>query len=650
MKKKLVLLSIVSILTLVGCNRGKSEEQYDIPEEEKIEYVEGKYIVEEGLSTYYVVTTKNPLQKELVAAQEFVYFMKEATGVDIPIVNEREVKGSYHYISLGNTTQFKKAFSDFDYSKVNNRLSAYYINTQNDNIYIVCGNDYRGYGVLYGVYDLLHDLVGYQYYHDTEIYFEEKTTVNLINYKNKFVYPSFDGRSISTLYTMNNAVHGQRLRILNNSRGGEWNRAVYGHNHIQLLLAPWELDENGVEYGKSHPDWFIDPSMPNPGDSVRGSMIENGFCYTAGHELEHVIAQRLVKYIHNEPESIYIMIAHEDTSRTCDCDRCRAAMEEWGGTPCGLQIDFTNHIIEECEEWLKENEPGREVQYLMFSYHATRKPPVKKDANGNYIPYSDRVLPHEKMRVFYAPIRANYAFPFSSPVNTEYFEDLDAWSAVAKNKIFMYLYDLNTKNYFVNFNNFGAVSDMYRKCQEIGATYMLTQGVSDTNTCCFDEMRSYVESSLMWDTRRSYEALADDFMHHFYKDAYSHMKEMYELVRDRYAYYTELVQQSTGEIGSNSLASAGMYPYHLVRKLDDCIKGALKDIEHLEFENYSLFTTLKNRVMKEYISVIYLKMMYYRSYYSESEIQQMIDDFNFYTQLFGIIRKGEGVPIGNLFN
>lgn len=647
MNKKFIL-PIITILALTSCKQ-KTEEIFEEDPVEEIEYVDGKFVVEEGLSTYYVVTSKNPQPKETVAAQEFTYFMKEATGVDIPVINDRDIKTSSNYISLGNTNQFKAAFPDFDYSKIDNRLSAYYIATKDNNIYLVTSDDYKGYGVLYGVYDLLHDLVGYEYYHDTEIYLDRTQTVKLVNYKNKFVYPSFDGRSISSLYLMSNSVHGQRLRIINNSRGEEWNRAVYGHNHIQLLLAPWDLDENGVKYGESHPDWFADPSMPNPGGNIRGSMINNAFCYTAGHELEHLLAQKLIKYIHNEPNSIYIMIAHEDTKLVCTCNRCKTALEEWGGSTCGLQIDFTNHIIEECEAWLKENEPGREVQYLMFSYHSSILPPVKKDSNGNYVPYSSRVIPHEKMRVFLAPIGANFAFPFSSPVNKEYDDILEGWSAVAKNQITMYLYELNTKNYFVNFNNFGAVTEMYRRCQEIGATYMLSQGVSDTNSCCFSEMRNYVQSKLMWDVSRSYEDLADDFMKHFYKDAYLDMKEMYELARDRYAYYQELVQQSTGQIGSNALASAEMYPFPLVRRLDDCIKNALEKISYLQTENYSLYETLKNRVMKEYISVIFLKMMYYHAYYSESEVNQMIDDFNFYTQLFGITHKGEGIPIGDLF-
>ena len=649
MKNRLYLLPIITILSLSSCNKNNND-YYDIPEEEKVEYIDDKFVVEEGLSTYYVVINKNPQSKEVAAAQEFTYFMKEATGVDIPIINDREVKQSYNYISLGDTNQFKEAFPNFDYSEIDNRLSSYFIATKDDSIYIVSSDDYNGYGVLYGVYDLLHDLVGYEYYHNTEIYFDNKDTVNLINYKNKFVHPSFEGRSISTLYTMSNDIHGQRLRLINNSRGVEWNKALYGHNHIQFLLAPWDIDENGETYGTSHPDWFADPSMPNPGGNIRGSMIDNAFCYTAGHELELLLAKKIVDYIIAEPESIYIMIAHEDTKKVCTCERCEKALKEWGGSTCGLQIDFTNHIIEECEKLLQEKEPGREVQYLMFSYHSTIVPPVKKDANGEYIPYSDRVLPHPKMRVYLAPIGSNFAFPFSSPVNKEHNDYLEGWSKVAKDQIVMYLYDLNTRNYFVNFNNFGAVSEMYRRCEKIGATYMLTQGVSDTNTCCFDEMRSYVESKLMWDTSRSYEDLANDFMKHFYKDAYPHMKEMYELVRDRYAYYQELVQQSTGQISSNGLASAEMYPYPLVRKLDDCIKNALEDIKHLETEDYSLYGVLKNRVMKEYISVIFLKMMYYRAYYSENEINQMIDDFNFYTQLFGITHKGEGVPIGNLFD
>ena len=576
--------------------------------------------------------------------------MRQATDVDIPIINDKEVKKDYHYISLGYTSQFQETFPDLDLSEIDNTLSAYYITTQGDNIYIVSSDDYRGYGVLYAVYDLLHDLIDYTYYHDSEIYYEHKDSVNLLKYTNKIVKPSFDGRSISTLYTMNDDVHGQRLRIINNSRGPEWCRASYGHGHIQTFLAPWQIDdETGLTYGEAHPDWFIFPNQPKPSGNVRGTMIDNGFCYTAGEGLEHIVAQKIITFISREPEAIYVMCAQEDTKYSCTCERCQRALSEWGGTQAGLQINFMNHVIEEVEQWIDKNQPGRQIQYLVFAYHPTLQPPVRENASGGYTIYSDKVKPHEKLRIFAALIGVNYAFDFDAPINKSTLKVLDGWSVVAKNQIMMYLYDLNYRIYFVNFNNFSSVTGMYRRCAEIGATYMLTQGVSDTNICCFDEMRSYVESNMMWDVNRSYEDLADDFMQHFYKDAYAPMKDIYELIRDRYAYYQTMVQNSTGGL-TGDLCNSDLYPFGLVRQLDNDIKQALNIIEPLRSANLDLYETLSDRIMKEYLSIIYLKMKLYRSNYSEAEVNEMIETFEYYIQKFGITKQGEGFDIDGIFD
>ena len=643
MKNKLLLISLASLLTigLVGCKKNEQEVDHTP------DVVAGHYIVENNLSNYYLVTSKNPQPKEATAAQEFSYFMKQATKCYIPTITEKEVKKSYNYISLGVTTQFKNAYPNYDYSRLDGTQSGYFIGTKDDNIYIVCSDDFSGYGVLYGVYDLLHELINYTYYHDSEIYWEEKDTVNLLNYKDFFINPSFDCRSISTLYLMSNDIHTQRLRLINNSRGGEWSRKTYGHGQINTFLAPWDLDPNGVRYGDSHPDWFINPGQENP--NVQNAMIANGWDWSAGKEMRHLIAQKMIQFVKAEPNAIFFMCAQEDNSIICTSERNKKALADYGGTQAGLQIDFMNDVITEVEEWVQENQPGREIQYLIFAYQSTLEPPVKKDAKGNVVPYSDRVIPHEKLRIYIAPIEANYAFTFSSPVNADFGRILKDWGAIANGQIVMYLYDLNYRIYFVNFNNFGTVASMYKECLDIGATYMLTQGVSDSNICCFDEMRSYVESSLMWNVNLSYEELAYDFLNHFYKDAAPYMTDIYVTIRDRYAYYQTLVKQSSGNL-SGDLRSSDLYPFALVRQLNIDIDNALESIKHYETEDYATYETLKNRIMKEYLSVIYLKIILYRSNYSDEEINEMLDTFNFYTQLFGITKSGEGVDIGNIFN
>jgi hypothetical protein len=84
--------------------------------------------------------------------------------------------------------------------------------------------------------------------------------------------------------------------------------------------------------------------------------------------------------------------------------------------------------------------------------------------------------------------------------------------------------------------------------------------------------------------------------------------------------------------------------------MDATIQSALAAIAPVEERDFARYQVLKNRIMKEYLSVIYLKIILYRTNYSDSEVNQMLEDWTFYTQLFGITKVGEGVDIEGVFD
>lgn len=635
MKRKLkIFISLLSITTLVACNKPSNNGG---KEDDKPVFIEDKYLVENGVSEYVVLTSRTPQMKESTAANEFVYFMKLATGYNFQVVDDRKIRDNQKYISLGFTTKFAEAFPNYDYSEIDRTQSAFFRATKDDNIYLVCSDDFDGDGVLYGVYQLLEDIIDYRYYHDTEIYYAKENTVNLIDYKPEFYRPSYDSRSISTLYTYTNDVHSKRLRLLNNSRGYEWCRACYGHSQIQKYLGPWMLDENGIRYGESHPDWFYDPNMPKP--KSEGQMVENALNWCAGDELETVVANKMIQFITNEPDCTFVMCAQEDNHILIDnLPGVREALDTWAkGSQAALQINFINHVIEKVEAWVQVNQPGRELQYLIFAYHSTVEPPL--DENGN--PFMQL---HEKLRIYLAPISSNWSAPFSSPLNKDAYNILEGWNKAAHGQIIIYLYDLNWRMYFANFNNFSAVGTMYRELLKYGITYIKTQGISDSDAPGFQEMRVYVESRLMWNVNQNYDDLAYEFIDQFYKEAASDMRYLYDTIRNRYAYYQIAVDPGSG-MGTGNIICQELYPIEFVRQLDIIHQNAfnsIKDLEHTDSERYTL---IYNRIMKEYLSVIYLKVLLYADYYSQQELKEMRETFYFYTNKFGITKIGEGIPI-----
>lgn len=638
MKKTLKLIfSVLSICSLVSCKKKQENNDAPKPEEPRYDVVDDKFIMENGVSEYVVLLSKTPQAKETMAADEFTYFMKLATGYNFQVVDDQGIRNNQKYISLGVTEKFKSNFPDYNYSEIDKTQSAYFLSTKDENIYLVSSDDFDGDGVLYGVYDLLHDLVGYKYYHDTEVFVENKTKINLLDYGQQFIRPSYDIRSISTLYTYTNDIHSKRLKLINNSRGYEWCRAAYGHGQIGKYLGPWMQDENGVKYGVSHPEWFYDPNMAAP--ERDGLMIENCLNWCAGDELETVVANRMIEFISGEPNCTFVMCAQEDNHVKIDAlPGVSEALNGWAkGSQSALQINFMNHVITKVEKWVSENQPGRELQYVIFAYHTTVEPPL--DNQGNPI-----VQLHDKLRIYFAPISANFAFPLSSPINKDTLQMIEGWDKVAHGKIILYLYDLNWRMYFATFNNIGAAHAMYKEFLKYGISYMMTQGVSDSNAPCFDELRIYCESQLMWNVNLNYDELAFDFINNFYKEAAGPIKDLYNLIRNRYAYYQTMVDPSSG-MGSGNLINTSLYPLEFVRQEEILIMKAFDLIKGLEINDYNRYQTIFNRVMKEYLPVIYMKVLLYADYYSQEELAEMRETFYFYTNKFGITKIGEGNPI-----
>lgn len=646
MKRKLsFVLAVIMLASCLLCACGEKEQTVS----GYAKKLDDKFFVNNGASEYVLVLPEEPMEMETFAAEEFTDNLERAAGYTIETVSEGNVPAGKKYVSLGNTQQFKSAFSGEDLSALDGTFSSYFISSKDDNIYIISSDDYTGYGVLYGVYDLMYDLIGYTYYHDTEIAVTKSSTVNLWSYEKHIVEADFDMRSHSTAYIYGHHEHNVRLRYINFSRGIEWDHTTGGHSQIPMFVSPIDTDENGKSYGRTHPEWFYDPTA----ETV--TLNNNQLCWTAGgdpeslDELQSIFAEKLIEYIQINPEATFFMLGQMDTEFVCQCDGCLEAMKEWGGTSCGLQIAFVNGIIEKTEVLLDEIMPEKEILYPIYAYKPTVAAPVKKDENGNYIPYSDRVIPHEKLRVFFAPIRQNFAHAFDSPVNADSYVNLQGWDAVCdKDQLITYIYDLNVSYYFANFYNYTTLASMYTDLKEAGVSYLVSQGVSDANTLCFDELRAYCISRLMWDTELNFNELAADFIDNYYKDGADAMQELFDLITDRYAYVAAIQNPGIGTV-SAVLYDSEIYTRSFINQMDRCIFDAMDAIEHLRETDAEQYELLKARIMKEYLSNIYLKINLYKDNYSDSEIAEMEQIWDEYILYWDLKKGGEGQNLTDIF-
>ena len=634
MNKKLTSLVIFTALTSLlfsckGSNSGDNPNPNPDPE-----VVTDKYIVKNSHSDYSVVIPKKAKDKEKTAAETLVTYLNYSSGARLSVITDNEVVSGSHYISLGNTTVFNSAFSGVSMNELDGKISSYFISTKDENIYIYSNPSERGEGTLYGAYDLLHQLINYEYYASDEVYYTFEDTINLIEYKNEFVHPSFDGRSIGNFHLNRDQDSCDHLRTINQYRGTEWVSAIYGHGQVTKFVRPDDTDSNGRKLYESHPDWFTNPS-PN------ASTTDCQLCWTAGEELETYVANRFIQYFQNFPNATYFMFGQEDNATSfCFCERCQHAMEEYAMNHAGLQIVFMNHVIEKTEAWLRQNQPDRQVRYVVFAYYATVTPPCVKSGDSWEL-VSDLVRPNDKLYFLYAPITCSFAFPLDNAnYNSDILLDLKQWSAVASGRLMIYLYDVNFRFYFANFHNFGTAKSMYQTCKDLGVSYMYTQGATDTDTTCFAPLREYVESKLMWDLDRGYDELARDFINHYYYEAADDIYEYYATVRDRLTEFH--VKNADGGSIYTDIRNEEIYPYSVLRYFTTLFNNAMEKIDIHRETNPDLYVSLRTRIMREYLSVIYLKITLYSYEFTAAEKAEMKDIFMTYTGYFGITKTEEG--------
>lgn len=641
MKKRNIFRIIASVLCSVLCATGFACDTQDDMQVSQPDYmvVEGEYLYKNGVSEYSILVRDDANYYESFAASELANNLKTSTGSTLPIVTESKLTNTTRVISLGHTFLWDEKVG-LTLSESDIIESGYYIKTVENNIYISCPDNTSSSGVLYGVYDFLNDIVNYEFFAFDEISCDKKTEIPLHAYRGYQVNPSFEMRQLRNADLRDDSVTVMRYRMVYPSEN--FGMVTWGHGQISQYVNPdaectcgLEGCGDGVTYYQHHKDWYNKYGTKN---------IQ--LCWTGGEVLETVTADKFIYYFQKYPDAEYFMFGQEDSISYCDCARCLQAMQDYAGNPAGLQVAFMNNVIEKTTKWLNENQPGRSVKYVIYSYYGTEAAPVKTDASGNIVAYSEKVIPADELYIFYAPIGANFAYQIDNPRNADVYKNLSDWSKIADGQLIMYLYDINFSSYFINFNNFGTAKGMYETCKELGVACMTSQA-ADSYTGCFQEMRSYVESSLMWDLSLSYDDLVRKFMNAYYKDAADYLYEYYQIMRDRYAYYQNHISPESGGIYGN-LTTSELWTQPVMDKIDAAFDNALASIEKYQDSDPVLYNSLKTRIMKERLSPIYIKLTVLPSYYTESERAAMKADFKYYVNLFKFSEVLEGAGLGDL--
>ncbi len=444
---------------------------------------EGALVIsKDGKSQYAVVIPVKKNKTFETAANELAAHLNLMTGVEFPVITENEYKGQPAFF-IGPVSASKKVFDDHLFTK--DRADTVAVKFQNQNIYLSGkGNS----GPLYAVYTFLEDYCGIRWWTQGESFIPRYQTFGVMP-KDYRYSPVLISRG--AFYRAASGVQAARSKA-----NDFYSYVPEGYGDRMLVIGKVHTFNQFMppaKYFDKHPEWFpLIGGRRQKGDDYQ-------LCLT-NEEMTAEFTRICLQKIAENPEYPLISISQNDSDKKvpCACPACSAVVKE--DNESGLYMRFVNKVAAE----IKKKYPGKFVQTL--AYHESLMPPKK-------------TVPLDNVIILYCPISMDYARSLESGKNNEKSRNyLQQWSKIT-DKLFIWNYVCNFKNYVYphpNYRNLAADLRYFIRNNAIG---IFEQGDFGCSIGDFVRPRAWILQKLLWDPSLDEQALAAEFFNGYYGPA-----------------------------------------------------------------------------------------------------------------------------------
>ena len=602
MKKKVSALisMMLGVVTIFASCRGAADDNSSSVPESKT------YVINNNSSSYQLLLPQDANETLEFAASEQIDNIRNATGVNLSVVEDKDNLSEGQYISLGNTSLLRNAEIQISYDEIG--AQGYYIKTIDDDIILASTTDD---GVLYAAYGLLEKYFDYRYYCEDTIRLTQRKTVELLDLDIMDV-PDVAYRSSGTNETVNSLNNRRRLRVGTLYDGWE---GMVAHTYFLIL--------NPDIYREDNPEWYS-PDGEN-------------LCLT---NLDRdVFTENLKSIIEERPNAQYISIGQQDNFSFCDCNDCNNKIADWqnkgaaeGAAISSLMMEFSNDIATRIDAWIKAEHPERkELRLVTFAYNSTKSAPCIEDKEtGEWKLLDPSLKAVDNLSVMMVPYNAIMNYDFSHELNQSVMRQFKSWGA-ATDSLFDWMYDFNFDNSIQPFfASFGALSGDFKILKEFNTEWVyIERGATSDNKrgINFEIMKDFVSANLLWDTSLNPEDLIDEFMIAYYKEAAEPLKKYIELMSIKQAefaadgYYLYTFDKN---FNTSKFWSFGFLQETCMGLFDEAY-AAIEIYKNYDYETYEV---LRERIMLETFYVRYLLITIYPYEYEnvESMREELIMD------------------------
>lgn len=622
-----ILISILIVSMIMGCV-GCTKDTETV--NSGLTTVKGEYLVKDGATDYKLVVPEEASSLILIATSEFNKFVSESTGVQLPVITDKEVKAEDKYISIGETTVLQETDITYEYDELGR--DGYKIITEGENLYLIGGADY---GSLYATYELLEYLIDYKFFAKdcyrinqgvTQIPLYEFDLTDIPDIALRMASDGVIEGDNSTLYRMRVRPYIENFLTVN----GYW-----AHNSFAYVQD--SPDVNAKWYNQN----------------------QKQLCYTAhGDEIEYekmlnacLITMKEALMENTERESITFTI--EDNPETCNCDACQAMVEKYGALSSTI-ILFLNDLNALIRDWFETEEGktySRDLRIVFFAYNGYEAAPATYNEKTGKYEANAGIKLDEGVYCQLAPIRMDYYRPITDESNIESYNNLRAWGDIVGGNLYLWYYSTNFNYYLAPYDCFDSFVENYRMAVDCDTYYIFNQRQTDERGVVtgWSDLKTYICNQLAWDADQDVEELINEFFEGCYGPAASDMREIFDQLRLLTTYNKE--HQELGGVSTIylKLDDEKFWPKDVLEQWLEKYESAEEKISVYEEKSPEMYAKYLDNIHREKLSVLYLLVECYSYNTSADIIDSYKTEFKEIADKFNITRVDESDSIENLY-
>ena len=515
----------------------------------------GNVLFNNRKTTYSIVVSREASPSEQTAAQELQYYLYNIGNTEFPITNNLNAKGrkivvGYNALTArltGLKSAPQRMDEGFTYRNVGSDL-------------VIYGGRERG--TMYGVFSFLEREFGVHWFTSayTQLFQRRAWSFGRLNHSER---PAFSFRFSNYACTARDAVWSAH-----NRESGRSNLSVKYGNNVNAYWGCHSMGDfvNVKQLFDKHPEYFALV------DGKRYSDLNSQPCMS-NPEVFRLCEQGIIDQMRRDTTCLIYDVSQVDNARFCECEKCKAIENQYGGTHSGIMLWFVNRMADTIRQLF----PNKYIS--TFAYQHSQAAPKN-------------IKPKDNVVIRLAPIHCCYGHPYTNRCNEENSElmtDIEAWSKIAP-RLFIWDYVVDFGQYMApwpNFRTLGPDLQTYVDNNAMGvfdcADY---NGVGGE----FDEMKAWVRCRLMWNPKLDVDSLAHVFIFGYYGKSAPKIFQYYMLCQ-------ELINPDT-HLGIYIKEDEYVYNDTFVRNGKEVLDDALKAAEN---------TTIRERVERVKLQLLYLE-------------------------------------------